>query len=141
MIINTYKYYSIVRKQITREQETRVDHRAPVGMEASIAFRIGDELATFVVVIAAFRFVSGDGFTEVVFVDEVVACVVRRVDVDELDFAGVVLAQELQRVEVVSLDVQVPGGVPVLATFLDGSQGLGDGFAGRGVSPRVCRAK
>lgn len=99
-------------------------------MEASIAFRIGDELATFVVVIAAFRFVSGDGFTEVVFVDEVVACVVRRVDVDELDFAGVVLAQELQRVEVVSLDVQVPGGVPVLATFLDGSQGLGDGFAG-----------
>lgn len=110
-------------------------------MEASIAFRIGDELATFVVVIAAFRFVSGDGFTEVVFVDEVVACVVRRVDVDELDFAGVVLAQELQRVEVVSLDVQVPGGVPVLATFLDGSQGLGDGFGGRGVSPRVCRAK
>lgn len=48
-------------------------------MEATVALRIGDELATFVVVIAAFRFVSGDGFTEVVFVDEVVACVVRRV--------------------------------------------------------------
>lgn len=81
-------------------------------MEATVALRIGDELATFVVVIAAFRFVSGDGFAEVVFVDEIVARVVRRVDVDELDFAGVVLAQELQRVEVVSLDVQGSGWCP-----------------------------
>lgn len=62
MIINTYKYYSIVRKQITREQETRVDHRAPVGMEASIAFRIGDELAAFIIIIAALGFGGGDGF-------------------------------------------------------------------------------
>lgn len=129
MIINTYKYYSIVRKQITREHETRVDHRAPVGMEASIAFWIGDELAAFIIIIAALGFGGGDGFAEIVFVDEIVAGVVGRVDIDELDFAGVVLAQELQRVEVVSLDVQVLGGVPVLAAFLDRTQGLGDGFA------------
>ena len=99
-------------------------------MEASIAFRIGDELAAFIIIIAALGFGGGDGFAEIVFVDEIVSRVVWRIDVDELDLAGVVLAQELQRVEVVSLDVQVLGGVPVLAAFLDGSQGLGDGFAG-----------
>lgn len=76
MIINTYKYYSIVRKQITREHETRVDHRAPVGMEASIAFWIGDELAAFIIIIAALGFGGGDGFAEIVFVDEIVAGVV-----------------------------------------------------------------
>lgn len=99
-------------------------------METPVAFRIGDQAAAFLVVFSAFGIEFVMGLGEVVVVDEIVAGVVGRIDVDELDFAGVVLAQELQRVEVVSLDVQVPGGVPVLAAFLDGSQGLGDGFAG-----------
>lgn len=99
-------------------------------METPVAFRIGDQAAAFLVVFSAFGIEFVMGLGEVVVVDEIVAGVVGRVDVDELDFAGVVLAQELQRVEVVALDVQVSGGVPVLAAFLDRAQGLGDGFAG-----------
>lgn len=99
-------------------------------MEAAVAFGIGNQTSTILVVLAAFgtEFILGLG--EIVIVDKIMTCIVWRIDVDELDLAGVVLAQEFQRVEVVSLDVQVLGGVPVLAAFLDGSQGLGDGFAG-----------
>ena len=50
---------------------------------------------------------------EVVVVDEVVAGVVGRVDVDELDLAEVRLLEQLQRLEVVALDEEVLGGVEV----------------------------
>lgn len=61
------------------------------------------------------------------------AGVVGRVDIDELDLASVGFAQDLQRVEVVALDVKVLGGVPVLAAFLDRTQRFGDGLAGLGL--------
>ena len=45
---------AILGEQIACEQEAGVDHGAPVGMESPVASRIGDELAAFVVIIAAF---------------------------------------------------------------------------------------
>ena len=50
---------------------------------------------------------------EVVVVDEVIAGVVRRVDVDQLDLAEVRLLEQLERVEVVALDEEVLRGVEV----------------------------
>ena len=67
-------------------------------METPVAFRIGDQAAAFLVVFSAFGIEFVMGLGEVVVVDEIVAGVVRRVDVDELDFAGVVLAKELDAV-------------------------------------------
>lgn len=68
-----------------------------------------------------------DAVVEVVGVDEVFAGVVRWVDVDELDFAGVALLQQLQHLQVVALDHQVLGGVPVHAVFGAGPQRAGAG--------------
>lgn len=61
-------------------------------METPVAFRIGDQAAAFLVVFAAFGIEFILGLGEIVVVDEVVSRVVRRVDVNELDFAGVVFA-------------------------------------------------
>ena len=58
----------------------------------------------------------------VVRVDEVVAGVVGRVDVDHLDLAQVRLLEKLQDLKVVAFDDQVLGGVPVDALVLRGKE-------------------
>ena len=58
------------------------------------------------------------------------AGVVGRVDVDHLHLAQVRFLQELQHLQVVTFDVEVLRGVPVLALLRAGAQGLADGFVG-----------
>ena len=48
-----------------------------------------------------------NGIAELVFVHEVVTRVVRRVNINHLDFAMIATLQELQHLEVVALDVNV----------------------------------
>ena len=57
------------------------------------------------------------------------ARVVGWVDVDQLHLAGVGLAHDLEGLEVVTLDVEVLGGVPVLGLLGAGAHGLLDGAA------------
>ena len=104
-------------------------------MESSICLWIRNELILEFVIFAIVYFIGG--FSEIIMINKIVASVVWRIDVDELDHAGVVLAQELQCVEVISFDVQVLGGIPVLAAFFDRSQGFGDGFAGQSVYGQI----
>lgn len=77
--INADEDEAISCQQIFCKQQSRINHGTPVGVEATVALRIGDELATFVVVIAALGFGGGDGFAEIVFVDEIVSRVVWRI--------------------------------------------------------------
>ena len=53
--------------------------------------------------------------------------VVRRVDIDHLDLAEIALLQELEDFQIIALDVEVFGGIPVTAVLLHRAQGLGDG--------------
>ena len=80
-------------------------------------------------------------FSEVVAVDEVVAGVVRGVDVDHLDAAGVGFLEEFEDFEVLAFDEDVAGGVFVDAlagnwdegAFAgDGGEAAGFAFAGPG---------
>ena len=71
-----------------------------------------------------------DVVLEVVGIDEVLAGVVGRVDVDELHLAGVGFLEELEDFEVVALDHEVLGGVPVHAVFRARTQGAGGGGEG-----------
>ena len=67
---------------------------------------------------------------EVVPVDEVVARVVRRVNVDQLDLAEIALLQKLKDFQIVSLDIEVFRAVPVHALLRAGAQRLADGLVG-----------
>ena len=71
------------------------------------------------------------GLGEVVVIHEVVARVVRRVDVDHLHFAQVVLAQQLQHFEVVALNVEVLRVVEIDALLAAGAQRVGGRRVGK----------
>ena len=60
--------------------------------------------------------------TERVLVHEVVAGVVRRIDVDHVDLTVVRALQQLEYLEVVAFDVQVFSGIPVHAFLFEWAQ-------------------
>ena len=64
-------------------------------------------------------------------IDEIVASVVGRIDVDELDLAQIRLLEKLEGVEVVPFDEEVLGRVEVDGLLADGTEGLRDGCVGR----------
>lgn len=66
-----------------------------------------------------------DVVLEVVRVHKVLAGVVGRIDIDQLDLAGIALLQQLEHFEVVALDHQVLGGVPIHALVRAGAQRAG----------------
>ena len=67
---------------------------------------------------------------EIIGVDKVVAGVVRRINVDHLDLAEIAFLQELENFQIVALDVEVFGGVPILALCHTGAQCLPDRLVG-----------
>ena len=76
-------------------------------------------------------FVPGHGVSEVIGIDKIIAGVVGRVDIDHLHLAVVSRLQQLQDLQVVALDVEVPGGVPVHAFLRAGAQGAGGTLLGQ----------
>ena len=98
----------ILSEEITRQGETGVHHREPVGVVATGGLGVRGE-ALAVRSLTGLLEVAGERIGEVVFVDEVVPRVVRGIDVDHLDLAQIRLLEELQDFEVVPFDDQVAG--------------------------------
>ena len=99
-------------------------------METSVGFGVGLHACTRGVNLSCFQQVVINILAKIVVVDEVLARVVRRIDVDELDLAQVGFLQQLEGFQVVAFDEQVPGGVEVDAFFPAGAQCPGDGGIG-----------
>ena len=95
-------------------------------MKASVGVGILEQ-AVFVLVVHShllvFFFLRAH---EIIGIDEVVAGVVRRVDIDHLDLTEIALLQELEDFQIVALDVEVFSGVPILAFRHTGAQCLPD---------------
>lgn len=127
MIIDARKKQSILTQQIPCKQQTGIHHAAPIGVKATVTLRVGDQTPTFLVIVATFGVVIGLGLRKVIVVNEIMTRVVRWVDVDHLDLARIRVAKELQRVEVVALDVEILGSIPVNALFRAGAQALVNG--------------
>lgn len=113
IIIDRNKDEAIVRQQVTRQFKARVHHIEPIGMIAALGFRIGRELLAFFVDLARPFKIGLEALLVVVRVDEVLAGVIRGIDIDHLDLRVVVLLQDLEHLKVVTLDEDVLGGVPV----------------------------
>ena len=64
-------------------------------MKPPVRFGVASKLAAFVVDLPCVLKVRVEAFRVVVRIDEVVACVVRRVDVDHLHLAKVRLLEQL----------------------------------------------
>ena len=98
-------------------------------MEAAVGLGVGHQAAALLVVVAALGVVFRACLGEVVVVNEVVTRVVRGIDVDQLHLAGIGFAHDLEGLEVVTLDVEVLGRIPVLGLLGAGAHGLLGGTA------------
>ena len=109
MVVNADEDDAVFAEEFSGEAEPRVHHVAPVGVVAAVGFGVG---ATC---LAGLLFIVIQRIAEGIFVNEIVAGVVWRVDVDHLDLAVVRALEEFQYFEIVTFDVEVLSGIPVNA--------------------------
>ena len=69
--------------------------------------------------------IASHGIGKIVRINEVVAGVVGRIDIDHLHLPVVGSLQELQHLQIVALNVQILGGIPVYAFFGTGTKRTG----------------
>ena len=86
-------------------------------METAVALgvalhRVCDEI-TVLITCTARLLVFINPLCEVVIVNEIVAGVIRRVNVNHLDFAKICFAEHFQHIKVVTLDVEIFGCIEV----------------------------
>ena len=89
-------------------------------MEAAGVLGVGGGFKPLVVDLTGVAQIGVEGLGVVVGIDEIVAGVVGRIDVDHLHLAVIRLLEEFEDFQVVALDEYIAGGVPI------------DGFVGRG---------
>ena len=76
-------------------------------MKAPITFTIRHHTISFIIGLPTITCIFGSTLREVIFIDEVVACIIGWIDVNHLDLTEICLPQELQCIEIVALDVDI----------------------------------
>ena len=76
-------------------------------MEAAVAFGVCHHAVAFFVILTAIIHIVRRTLGKIVLIDKVITRIVRRVNVDHLDFAQIGLLQELQHFQIIALDVEV----------------------------------
>ena len=99
-------------------------------MEASRSFGVRREFLTALAGLAGKFEVVLNVVLKVVGIDEVLAGVIGRVDIDELHLSGVGFLEELEDFEVVAFYHEVLGRIPIDAVFRAWTQGAGRGGEG-----------
>ena len=120
----------IIRQQIPCQQQAGINHAAPVGMKPSIGVGIFEQAVAFLTPLSALNLPLFALHLKIIGIDKVVAGVVRRVDINHLDLAEIAFLQKLEDFQIIALDVEVFGGVPVLAIRHTGAQRLPDRLVG-----------
>ena len=96
------------------------------GIIQRIALATAHESVSLLIHVASSLVIFTLALLEVIVIHEVVARVVRRVDVNHLHLAEVRLLEEFEGFEVVALDIDVLGVVPIHTILWHRAQGLGD---------------
>src|SRR5690554_5405754 len=125
VVVDGNKDHPVFPQQVASQVQARVHHVQPLGVEAAFVGGVGGEGAAFAVFQAGVLQVGVQAFAEVVWIDEFLAGVIGRVDVDLLDLAVVALLQQLEHFQVIALDKQVLGGVEIHRFLPAGFEGGG----------------
>ena len=96
-------------------------------MKASIAFAIRPRAIPLVINLPCNALIVRNIIAKIVLVNEIFSRVVRWIDIYHFHLAMIALLQEFQDFEVVALDIEVLGRVPVLALLLARAQRTGRG--------------
>ena len=81
--------------------------------------------------------VPGHGIGKIIGIDKIVASIVGWVNIDHLHLAVISRLQQLQNLQVVTLDVKVLGGVPIYAFLWTGTQSAGGTLLGQPQAVRL----
>lgn len=82
-------------------------------MVSSVAFKVDYQPTTIFVKVSAFCCVFCMSLREIIVIDEIVPCVVRRIDIDEPYLACICTSKDFKRFEIVALNIQVVRIFPV----------------------------
>ena len=130
LIPNAEEDQAIFRQKIPGQQQAGVQDGAPVRVKAAIALCIFKELQPLLVVHAQLLVLRPLGALPPVPIDKIVPGIVGRVQIDQTHLSLVAPPEDLQGIQVLPLDVQVPGGLPVPAVLPHRTQGEGGGLGG-----------
>ena len=114
-IIKTDENHSILTQQILCQFQSWIHHIQPVGMETAVAFGVLHHAVALFIELTAVGKILIRTLSKVILIHKVVAGVVRRINVDHLDFSEIGFLQQLQHFEVVALNIEVFGGIKVHA--------------------------
>ena len=113
VVADGYEDDAVVAQQVARKPKAGVHHVQPVSVVSAGGFRVGRRPAPVRVGLPGQLEVVRYTITEVVAVYEVVARIVRRIDVDHLDLPVILVEQHLQNLQVVPFDQEILCGIPV----------------------------
>ena len=95
-------------------------------MKLTIRVRVFYQSVIFIVDDAHFTVFFALCAHEVVGINEVVAGIIRRVNIDHLDLAEIALLQDFQDFQIIALNIEILRGVPVAAVGFHGAQRFRD---------------
>ena len=105
--VDGYKDRPVVGEKIARKLEARIDRVEPIGVKSPVGLEVPDEPSSEIVELPRLFQVLPLRLFEIVAIDEILAGIVRRVDIDRGDLAHIRFPQNFERVEIVPFDVDV----------------------------------
>ena len=130
VLINANKNNAVIRQQIPRQHQPRIHHTAPVGVKPSVAVIVLEQPILVLVIHPHLTVFFILRTHKIVCIDNIVARIIRRVNVNHFDFAQITLLQQLEHFQIVTLNIEILGIIPVFAFCRAGAQGLADGLVG-----------
>lgn len=113
IFINGNEYNAIISKQVPSDFESRIYHIEPIGMETTVGLSValhGINYKIPVLIVCAISLLKIFYIIcEIISIDEVVAGVVRWVNIYHFDLTEVCFSQDFEDIEVVPLNIEIFG--------------------------------
>ena len=113
------KNSAFLPQQILCQLQARIHHIKPVRVETSCRFGVGGEFA-IAITLTGYIQIGANRIHVVVFVDQVFSRVIRRININHLDLAVVMLLKDLQDFQVVPFNDHVLRVLPVHRVLMVG---------------------
>ena len=139
IISNRNENHAIIRQQVSCHFQSRINHVEPVGMEAAVALGIGYKTVALLIELARTEEVFHGRLCKIVFINKVIACIIRRIYIYHFHLVEVGLFKAFQHIKVIALYVEVLRIVKVYTLLTAGTQSGTDGRVGKQYSLLLVR--
>lgn len=122
VIIYGDKNNAILRKKIASDFESRIYHIQPIGVKTTIGFGVAlHGVIVHLIAIGIKRSIALleliFALSEIIIIDEVITCIIGRVNVNHLDTTEVGFAENFEDIEVIALNIKIFGRIEINRFF------------------------